>query len=142
MLIVWILKRFPHPSNVFFIRLDSSLVEFNIYLQISLLLGPDPIISVINYCLCLLSPRFSTLPFLFLYLFYNYPFCSQSAYSHSVMNFLGSSARIKLNTFRVSRICHEYNKYFSKNIAKVPLSAGCCLMTTFDGTNICKKTIH
>ena len=66
----------------------------------------------------------------------------KSAYSHSIMNFLGSSARIKLNTFRVSRMCHKCNKYFSKNIAKVPLSAGCCLMTTFDGTNICKKTTH
>ena len=56
------------------------------------------------------------------------------------MNFLGSSARIKLNTFRVSRMCHKCNKYFSKNIAKAPLSAGCCLMTTFDGAKVNKKT--
>ena len=64
----------------------------------------------------------------------------KSAHSHSVMNFLGSSARIKLNTFRVSHMCHKCNKYFSINIAKVPLSAGCCLMTTFDGTKVNKKT--
>ena len=36
-------------------------------------------------------------------------------------------------------MCYKSNKYFSINIAKVPLSAGCCLMTTFDGAKVNKK---
>ena len=54
----------------------------------------------------------------------------KSAYSLTIMNFLGSSARIKLNTFRVNSMCYKFSKYSYKRNSSVRAIA--CIFYVYD----------